>query len=93
MENMTNCVKEESVIERLSQNLDRIKGELYSINDRLERLSTKAGVKEIEPMDKCGGEVQKNPENHTEITTLLVRRIENSIIDTHKRISELERFI
>lgn len=93
MENMTNCVKEESVIERLSQNLDRITGELYLINDRLERLSTKAGVKEIEPMDKCGEEVQKNPENHTEITTQLVRRIENSIIDTHKRISELERFI
>jgi hypothetical protein len=93
MESMTNCIKDESVIERLSQNLDRITGELYLINDRLERLSTKAGVKEIEPMEKSGGEVQKSPENHTEITTQLVRRIENSIIDTHKRISELERFI
>jgi len=90
---MTNCVKEESVIERLSHSLDRITGELYSINDRLERLSTKAGVKETEPLEKSGGEVQKNPENHTEITNQLVRRIENSILDTHKRIYELERFI
>ena len=92
MEDQVKCAREESVIERLSTNLDRISGELNSITDRLDRLSVKAGVRENEPTTN-NGEIQKNPENHKEIIGNQVSNMEYLITETHKRISELERFI
>lgn len=85
--------KDASFIDKLSGDLDSIVLDFYSINNRLENLCLKAGVKSTNSVVKCDNPDNKEIENHTQRIEKLLSIISKYIDDTYSKISDLESFI
>ncbi len=91
---MENIAKnsEMTVIEKLFNNLDKIKGNLSLAHNRLNKLSEKAGVRQYET-EKKTDEIKEIGNNHLQITSELIKDIEKNVLDILDRVYELEQLI
>lgn len=82
-----------SFISQTIDELDRIVGLLSNNNDRLDRISSRAGERIYEDSKSSDGDLQKSPESSKEFISELIYIIKSRLSFQEDRLSEIERFI
>ena len=83
----------QSFISQTIEELDRITALLGNNNDKLDRISNRAGERIYETLNDSDCMAKKSPESSKEIISDLIYVIKSRLSFQEDRISELERFI